>query len=374
MLSDAELAEMRAVNRLQRNLTDDARLRERGIELRHPAKPPHEQWMHAGKAKVAAKKAAAALKAAGQDVPEPKTPAEPKPAERPAKRPSRPTRAEIAAAKAHARKLGGSRDVAWANRDRVARGLSRQAEIAPRRLRALHRVHLPGADSADGRAYLDGPISGGAYAYYSESGTHPSTYGTQKVAVGARPEQDPAIWLHPHWDGDQGLGRHAVSHHRSTESGWLTPSGAGSEMEAVLAHEFGHHVTNDFFGEYGFDGTPDLRLDVGLRLLPVINDALGANRIGGQYDTSRPDKDLLAPVSTGFVGELEQKFTGHAMDRWVDLNRDLITEKVSGYAAKNFHEFLAEIWQEYSTKGDDARPHIKVIGDLMRQIAEETSS
>lgn len=64
MLSAAELAEMRAVNRSQRNLTDDARLRERGIELRHPAKPPHEQWMHAGKAKAAAKKAAAAITAA----------------------------------------------------------------------------------------------------------------------------------------------------------------------------------------------------------------------------------------------------------------------------------------------------------------------
>lgn len=40
---------------------DDDALRVRGI-LRHQAKPPHEQWMHAGKAKVAATKAAEALK------------------------------------------------------------------------------------------------------------------------------------------------------------------------------------------------------------------------------------------------------------------------------------------------------------------------
>lgn len=50
--------------------------------------------------------------------------------------------------------------------------------------------------------------------------------------------------------------------------------------------------------------------------------------------------------------------------------QDRVTELVSGYGATSGNELLAEIWQEYSTAGSAARPHIREIGRQMQELAE----
>jgi hypothetical protein len=289
----------------------------------------------------------------------------PKPPRKPA--PDLTVKAGASAAEEHARTIGMSNDVAAANRHQVTRELTRQAQLTPHTMAHLHAVHLPDPDSDDGRAYMAAK-NGRAVAYYSSLGSHPSVYATPGTEAD---EPRPAIWLHPHWVGDSGDGRLSAAYRRSVESNFSSSSGAETPMEEVIAHEYGHHVAGVFQGPIGIDGQADFPLELAPRFLPALNDALGANRFGRQFDTNRPDCDLLAPVRTGFAGDAKDKIPGALLNTWVRRNKELITEKVSGYGATNFNEMLAEIWAEYSTKGPSARPHITVLGDLMKQIAEE---
>ena len=57
--------------------------------------------------------------------------------------------------------------------------------------------------------------------------------------------------------------------------------------------------------------------------------------------------------------------------RFSHATESTIESSVSEYAATNFNEMLAEVWQEYSTMGDLARPGIREIGQIMRELAEE---
>lgn len=241
---------------------------------------------------------------------------------------------------------------------RMATQLARQAEIAPRAMLDLDRVVVPETGSVDGQAYLDSHI-GSSHAYYTPLGSDPSAYATAR-AVTETPS--PSIWFNPEWHG----GRMGDAVRRGLDSGWYTPTNV-TPIERTLAHEFGHQVAQVFFEAPGFNGTADMPGAIAERFLGKMNDALGGDR----YHTVARNGDLLEPVHHGFEGNLHFSASGDLLDTWVYQNKALIVEKVSGYAAKNFQEFLAEVWQEYSTMGAGARPHIRTIGDLMREISEE---
>lgn len=275
---------------------------------------------------------------------------------------------EVKKAKEHADAIGSSRKIAWAQRDRVKRELARQAELTPRNMLKLNSVHIPKTDSKHGADFLNSDVVGSAFAYYSPLGSSPAVYATRNAKQG----DGPAIWLNPYWATDNGIGKLSVAHIKAGHEGHLSPTGAESAMESTLAHEYGHHVARVFEGDIGF-GVADMPGELAERFLPAVNEALGANRMS-QYPLRGNDHDLLKPVHWGSADDPRYSVAGQLLDGWVDRNKDLIRTKVSKYGAVSFAEMLAEIWQEYSTKGPDARPHIKVIGDLMREIAEEADS
>lgn len=242
----------------------------------------------------------------------------------------------------------------------VTRQLAHQATLTPRAMAELDSVHIPGLGSPDGDAYLAAK-NGASHAYYTPLGSHPSVYATAEAATD---NPLPAIWFNPHWHGN----RMGVAVRKGLDSGWYSPAPAGlAPLERTLAHEYGHHVTRVLFEAPDFTGTADIAGAVGQRILGPINDALGANRLS----PFARNGDLLEAVHWGPVDDPRFSVPGQLLDEWVRQNKDLITAKVSGYAAKNFDEFLAEVWQEYSTMGAGARPHIQTIGVLLRDVTEE---
>lgn len=242
----------------------------------------------------------------------------------------------------------------------VTRQLAHQAQLTPRAMADLDAVHIPALGSPDGDAFLAAK-NGAAHAYYTPLGSHPSVYATAQASAD---NPLPAIWFNPHWHGNRlgGTVRQGI------DSGWYTPAPPGlAPLEQTLAHEYGHHVTRVLFEAPDFTGTADIAGAVGQRILGPINDALGANRLS----PFARNGDLLEAVHWGSVDDPRFSVPGQLLDEWVRQNKDLITAKVSGYAAKNFDEFLAEVWQEYSTMGAGARPHIQTIGVLLRDVTEE---
>jgi hypothetical protein len=131
----------------------------------------------------------------------------------------------------------------------------------------------------------------------------------------------------------------------STSSGWWTPSGAADPLQTVVAHEYGHHITVEMFRVITPAG--------GRRLLETIRDQLGI-----PLDTNLDQVGLgMAAVMRHITAAVR--------------HHPQVVDRVSGYAATNGNELLAEVWQEYSTMGDRARPHIRAIGDVMRDLAEQ---
>lgn len=146
--------------------------------------------------------------------------------------------------------------------------------------------------------------------------------------------------LHPDWDRPDSPNRELVR--KSVASGWWTPTGAAGPLQTVVAHEYGHHITSVMFARM----TP-----AGARqLLQVVRDQVGIPM-------------SIEPAGTA-MATLMRQITNAVS------NHPQVVLEVSGYAAKNGYELLAEVWQEYSTMGERARPHIRAIGDVMRDLAE----
>jgi hypothetical protein len=117
-------------------------------------------------------------------------------------------------------------------------------------------------------------------------------------------------------------------------------SSCGAEhagAQSVLAHEFGHHVDwimRQSIMDYStIDG-----------LWKEIADTLGVDH----------------PITSGHED----------LEAWFAKHQDVISTKVSRYAATNRNEFFAEIWREYSGN-PKARPQIKRIGQKIHGIMGE---
>jgi SAP domain len=216
-------------------------------------------------------------------------------------------------------------------RPRVVDPLTRSAELAPHTMMSLTEVRIPPAGSR-----MADQFGWGESARYDHF---------------AR-----ALTLSPHWrDRYTQL---VASNEESHRSGWFTPTPDPSSPAGTIAHEFGHHVVKTIsFGEWS---RPQLRA-----FMPEVERSLGLAP-GTLWDPKGSgDKDLIN-------------------DRLAQHSK-VITERISGYAGQpsvhtsegsssQFDEMLAEIWQEYSTMGKKARPHIKTLGEIMRTLAEERAS
>jgi hypothetical protein len=117
---------------------------------------------------------------------------------------------------------------------------------------------------------------------------------------------------------------------------WYAPCGHEAVgVRALIAHEFGHHVT--YQGLY--------------RAARAVQEDFW-QRVAGAFGV---------PAPTGLTRE--------ALDRWISQHRDAIEPQVSIYGSSNSVEMLAEVWQEYSTN-PNARGPQRIIGDLLKSIGE----
>lgn len=165
--------------------------------------------------------------------------------------------------------------------------------------------------------------------------------------------------LNPGWAKDdiRGLGIEdakslAGAVRRCNEAGWFTHSGGLDELGGMCSHEFGHHVSAAFVRLDPATGDQSLPSAAANRLFPMLDRALG--------------------TKSGALGR-SGDVSGKALDAWVERNRKTLEKAVSQYGAEDFHEMLAEIWREYSTMGSRARPGIREVGELMREMAEAAS-
>lgn len=198
-------------------------------------------------------------------------------------------------------------------RQEIVSELDRQVGLTPLASRDLRAVEVDDPLFESGEAYAS---ANAIYRYDSRS-----------------------IHLHPAWirspEFQRGLKQRAL------DRGWSTPTGAPTTLRSTLAHEYGHHVHHTM---------RDLGWQSQRQLASTIRDQLGI-----QIDVDR-------------IGSFDSMSA--QIDAGVLRAQDRVAEMVSGYGATSGNELLAEIWQEYSTAGSAARPHIREIGRQMQELAE----
>jgi len=153
---------------------------------------------------------------------------------------------------------------------------------------------------------------------------------------------DSLAWYQP-WDRSIFLGNDIFSDRyenvvwtQERNTNWCSHTGhSHSGAQAVLAHEFGHHVHNMLD-----------RMPYGDRrtFYHAVAQALG----------------VQPPVAV----------SNSNLEQWMEMHKYAIINQVSKYGATSIQEMMAEVWQEYSTSGDGSRPAILAIGKLMQDLAE----
>jgi hypothetical protein len=210
----------------------------------------------------------------------------------------------------HVRALVGSQTSGWTQAE-VTDELLRQAQITPRTM-----VGLRGA----GRS---------------------STWGGDDIYA----EYDRAwreMRFAPKWTNRAEL---EASIRHSIDVRFHPPTGS-SVFDSVVAHEYGHHVT------YRILEAPAAQQR---RVIEAVDEAL------------RLDGWLIKQFrrSPDFAGVIDDLLGSYLASGRVD--------RISGYARKNYQEFLAEVWSEFTT-ANPPRPHIQRIGETMRDVAESVDT
>lgn len=195
-------------------------------------------------------------------------------------------------------------------REDALKALREQASFVPGSVRELHGVRKMSAGEA--RAFEDkhGVEALGGYAQ-REIVVHPSV---------VKPGYQRAF-------------------QKEQRSGWFSPCGhEHSGFENFIAHENGHHVD-------------------------AMMQRLGLRETKSVWDTVGHELGVKPPSF----------YDTRSLNQWAARNQDLLKHKVSGYGATAGDEMLAEIWAEYTTN-PNARPHIRRIGDAMRDLAERNAA
>lgn len=199
-----------------------------------------------------------------------------------------------------------SRDIPAIYKPQVEGQLKHQGKIAPRSLSTLSRVRVS-PDRADFGE------EDNTYAYYQPAHrdiTMSHRFYTEPVTIAESLQRNANTdWLHHPEDGTTGF-------------------------EAILAHEFGHHVA---YRALAHERSEEL-------LKAVIKE------YGLRDDT---------PVSRP------------AVEAALRANAGSIKEQISNYGASSIQELLAETWAEYTNGGKHLRPNVKRIGELMQELAED---
>lgn len=247
------------------------------------------------------------------------------PAPRLASAPSRPTSAPRSAPRADTPRASASRSpeverarqhadritsgMSGAEREKVVKALREQADLTPNSMEKMGSVRKMTA--GEGRSF-EAQYGKGALGGYRESEMliHPSVM---------KPAYEKAF-------------------QKDLKSGWFSECGHDHDgLDSFVAHEYGHHVER-MMQRMGPNGTKEVWRLIG-------------NELG------------VKPSSF---------YDGRSLDQWVKRNHDVIKRRVSGYGATSSGEMAAEIWAEYTTN-PNARPHIKRIGDAMKELAERNA-
>lgn len=202
-------------------------------------------------------------------------------------------------------------------RDEIVPELERQAGLTPLAAQRLEGVELGGPHFAPGE-----PLAGANAYYHFRSRT---------------------VHLSHEWQGIPGFSPDVMARikQRSISTGWSSPTGAPTMLRSVLAHEYGHHV-HETMKDLGWQSMRRFASTVG----DELNIRVDVERIGS-FDS------MIAQIEAGVLRDQER-----------------VGRLVSEYGASSPRELLAEIWQEHSTLGAQARPHIRAIGSLMQELAE----
>lgn len=253
------------------------------------------------------------LRAAGQEWDE-VTGGEPRPRPEPvAQRPAASTTAPTASAELEAHVADIVSKLPPGMRPGVSEGLLAQAAYVPK---LLQRFKSIGFD-VDGK----NRDLGSAFGQYLPG------YGIQ---------------LNHRWQSQRAkLDKSAIAEQKA---GFLTPSGSKSGLGAVVAHEFGHGVALSVVPR----GSIAIKRSTYDKLIGALTSSLG---IAGPAVGSKP------------------AVTHDTINVWLKRNSIAISRGLSGYSTESFHELLAEAWQEYTTRGADARPAAKAVGRALAQLA-----
>lgn len=274
-----------------------------------PAPEPESARPAVKKATVPARKAAA-RKTAAAAAPDPAQQAAPVASTAP----TTPKTADQAAAEKHVQALVSK--LIPQLRKVVSDELMNQAAIAPKAVLSLKAIGF-GVRPA-GR-----PVTEGGAQYYPENRS---------------------IDLNPGWRTNKAGWDKAMGD--SLKDGYLTPTGS-TILGAIVAHEFGHHVAMRSYKPPGLD--IGLRAGKGERILKTVASSIG----------------VPPPKGTG-----RGFWSWDELKAWTKANQGKLRNATSEYGAGSFHEVLAEAWQEYSTRGAQARPFARIVGKTLRNLAE----
>jgi hypothetical protein len=211
---------------------------------------------------------------------------------------------------AHVDSIVGPATSGW-TRSEVVHELNRQAAITPRTMASLRTV---------GKS---------------------TTWGGDDIYA----EYDTAwreIRFSPKWSD---RGKLDESLRRGIDTHFHPPTG-GSVFDSVTAHEYGHHVTYRILEASAAQQR---------RVVEAVDEALRLD--GWLVKQYRRSPDLQGVMNDFLASYLA---TGRV-------------DRVSGYAKKNYQEFFAEVWSEFTT-GNPPRPHIRRIGEMMRDVAESVDT
>lgn len=269
-------------------------------------------------AKAASAKKAPPAKAAKKTTPRKTTPPPPRKAAKAAAPTTTPVTPPSTNARAIADAVNVESSVARADVPHVRAALERQAGLVPSALPRLRAVR----SASDPMELQD---RGGGHA-----GTVVAAYDSafSEIILGDRPFSSEVA---------------EVGRSCSRSGFWVRCPDHLAGGQQVFAHEFGHHVENVM--RYSPGGEARQR-----RFWHAFADELGVAR---------------APETGDGIRRIDLR-------EWLEALRPTIEAQISRYAAgRPAAECFAEIWSEYSTMGDAARPLIRRMGALLQQLMEE---